>query len=83
VARAFNKIPPFINGTKYVLYPLAFIFEMISKLLKINPIIDKGMVKVVLSRSYYSSEKIKRAIGFEFTPIEKTVGEICDFLKKK
>lgn len=83
VARAFNKMPPFINGTKYVLYPLAFIFEMIAKLLKINPIIDKGMVKVVLSRSYYSSEKIKQAIGFEFTPIEKTVVEICDFLNKK
>lgn len=81
-ARAFNKRPPFINGTKYVLYPLAFIFEILAKLLKIKPIIDKGMVKVVLSRSYYSSEKIKQAIGFEFTPIEKSVAEICTFFKK-
>jgi dihydroflavonol-4-reductase len=78
IAKKLNKRPPFIKGTKLLLYPIAIIIELFAFLMKCRALIDRGTVKVVLNRSYYSSKKIKKAIGFKFTPIKKCVDEVCD-----
>lgn len=82
VAKALDKRPPFIKGTWLLLMPIAVIMEFFAKIMKSKPLLDRGTVKVVLNRSYYSSEKVKKAIDFEFTPIEKCVEDVCKFIKK-
>jgi dihydroflavonol-4-reductase len=83
VAKALHKRPPFIKGTWLLLMPIAGMFELFAKIFKTKAPLDRGTVRVILDRSYYSSEKVKKAIGFEFTPIEQCVEEVCGFMKKK
>jgi len=82
IAKSFNKRPPFIKGTRFILMPIAFILELFGKLLRTKALIDRGTVRVVLDQSYYSSEKIKKALGFEFMPIKDCVDGVSNFLKK-
>lgn len=69
---------PYIHGTRWLLMNLASIMEFIQKVSGKKMILDKGTARVALSRSYYSSEKIKKELGFEFSPIKKCVKEICE-----
>jgi nucleoside-diphosphate-sugar epimerase len=60
---------PFINAFRPVLMGVAWVMEMIQKVTGKRAFIDRATARVTLSRTYYSSEKIKHRIGFEFTPI--------------
>ena len=53
-----------------------------SKLTGKPPMAQKENVRVALTKFYYSSEKLKQKIGFEFTPMKKVIAETCEeFLK--
>ncbi len=82
IADKLGKRRPFIKGTKLLLYPIAVLIEFFAFLLKSRSLIDRGTVKVVLRRSYYSSEKIKKALNFKFTPIKDCVNDVCLFMMK-
>lgn len=82
IADAMLTRRPYIHGTGWLLMSLAGIMEFLQKITGKKMILDKGTARVALSRSYYSSEKIKSEIGFEFTPIKKCVQEICDRMMK-
>ncbi len=73
---------PYIHGTKWLLMSLASIMEFIQKLTGKKMILDKGTARVALKRSYYSSEKIKKELGFTFTPIKTCVAKICEGISK-
>lgn len=67
---------PYIHGTRWLLMSLASLMEFLQKISGKKMILDKGTARVALSRSYYSAEKIKTELGFEFSPIKKCVQEI-------
>jgi dihydroflavonol-4-reductase len=58
-------------------------FGIKAVLLKQQPVVTKKTIKYT-ERSYsYSNQKIKEAINFEFTPIEKVVAEACKMYATK
>jgi nucleoside-diphosphate-sugar epimerase len=83
IAKHMNKMPRFIKVSGNLLMIIAFFLEVFGKIFKTKPMIDRGSISVMLSKTFYSSEKIKKALDYEFQPIEKCVEEICDFLCKK
>ncbi len=48
-----------------------------------EPVITKETAQAANYSYEFSSEKIKKAIGFEFIPMEQSVKEICAFYKKE
>ena len=83
IAKYLKKMPPFINGTIFLLYPIALVMEFFAAVFNTKAFIDRATVRVVLSRSFYSSQKIEKAIGFTFTAIENCVSDLCALLKRK
>lgn len=82
IADALLTKRPYIHGSKWLLMNLAKLMEFIQKISGKKMILDQGTARVALSRSFYSAEKIKNAIGFEFSPIQKSVEKICKTMKK-
>lgn len=53
-----------------------------SKFTSAPPTINKETAKTILSKEYYSSEKIQSALNYKFESIDNTIVAICkDFLK--
>jgi len=83
VAKALNKQPPTIYATKWmsaIAWRLMAIKGIFSST---TPIITKESVSTAHMDSNYSSEKIKQALGFEFTPIAESTQHVADYLKKE
>jgi nucleoside-diphosphate-sugar epimerase len=54
-----------------------------SKLTGLKPVLTKATAKSSLSKNYFSSQKIKESLGFEFEPLKKTIQTVClDFEKE-
>ncbi len=73
MAKSLGKKSPRIKIKPWVVdvaYPFVYLFGVLSG--KGNAI-SKANMKSAFSKSYYSSDKIKSRIGFNFTPIGKTV----------
>ncbi|TAJ13593.1 NAD-dependent epimerase/dehydratase family protein [Marinilabiliaceae bacterium JC017] len=80
VAKALNATPPKKEATPYMT-SLAWRFEKIKYWLTGKaPRISKETAKTAHKKSHYSSKKIIDQMGFEFTPIEKTIEETGSFL---
>lgn len=47
------------------------------------PLITRETAKTARSRTIYDASKIKKELGFEFTPLNETVRRVCAFLQKK
>jgi len=72
---------PFINAFRPLLMSVAWVMEMIQKITGKKAFIDRATARVTLNRTYYSSEKIKHQIGFEFTSIQACVEKIAQVYK--
>lgn len=48
-----------------------------------KPLITKETARTSRVKFYYSNEKIKRVLGFEFTPFEETIRRYCEYYNKK
>lgn len=73
MSKSLGKKPPRFNIKPWlvdVAYPFVFIFGVLSG--KGNAV-SKANIKSAFSKTYYSSEKIKSTLGFNFTPISETV----------
>jgi len=82
MADGFAKRRPFIGIGKSLLWFVGIVSELLGKLLRFKPLIDRGTARSATNREYYSSRKIQKAIGFQFTTIEKSISEICEFQTK-
>lgn len=71
--KAPSKPMPDLIGTIGWMY-----YWLKSKLLGQQPLITRETLKLTNTKYQYSSEKLVKALGFEFTPIEKVVKETCD-----
>jgi len=54
-----------------------------SKLTGSAPLLTKATAESSLSKNYFSAQKIKEALGFEFEPLEKTIATICSDFQKE
>lgn len=73
IAKCLNKKPPKIKIHSWVVdlaYPLVYLLGALSGK---GIAVSKANMKSAFSKTYYSSDKIKSRIGFNFTPISDTV----------
>ena len=73
MAKSLGKKSPRIKIRPWVVdvaYPFVYLFGVLSG--KGNAV-SKANMKSAFSKTYYSSDKIKSRIGFNFTPISETV----------
>ncbi len=71
------KISPWVVD---VAYPFVYLFGVLSG--KGNAV-SKANMKSAFSKTYYSSDKIKSRIGFNFTPISETVEFVAGVYQKE
>ncbi len=48
-----------------------------------TPLLTKDMAITLGQQYYYTHEKLSKAIGFEFTPLEQSIREICEIYLKE
>jgi dihydroflavonol-4-reductase len=84
VADAFGKSKPSIFASPF-LGQLAWRFEKLrTKLTGGNPLVTKETARTAYQKYYYSSEKIKKRLNFEFVPMKESIADTCKlFLKEK
>lgn len=77
IADALEKKRPHIKVNRF-LATLARLEEAIRcKLTGKKPFITTATVNVALDKQYYSSEKVKKTLDFEFTPVEQTISRVA------
>ena len=76
-ADALGKSRPKIKVGKF-LTSIGWRFDKLKSLFAGKPhLITKEIARGACGKSFYSSEKIKQQLGFEFTPVEKTISEVA------
>jgi len=83
MADGFGKRRPFIGIGKQLLLLIGAVSEYLGLLFHFQPLIDKVTARSATNREYYSNEKIKKAIGFQFTNVEECIANVCEFLLKE
>ena len=82
MATGFGKRRPIIPVGKTVLMFVGVLSEFLGKIFHFRPLIDRGVASAAANREYYSSSKIKETLGCTFTPIAKSIMDVCEFRKK-
>lgn len=82
IALGLNKKAPFIKTTKLmssVAWRLDWVLSLITGK---EPLLTKQSSKSIHSKRYFSSEKIKNELNFEFEAIDKVIEKVCLLYKK-
>ena len=80
MADGFGKFRPFIGVGKNLMLMIGFLLEFGAKIMGKKSLIDLGTARSAIHRSYYSSEKVKQMIDFQFKSIETCIHEVCNFM---
>jgi nucleoside-diphosphate-sugar epimerase/predicted GNAT family N-acyltransferase len=83
IADRFGTSHPVIRIGRKTMLLFGLMAGFMGKIFHFQPIIDKSTARSVTHSEFYSNQKIREAIGFKFNPIEKSVKEICRFLKNQ
>ena len=82
VADGLCKKKPNIKATAF-LSQLAWRAEKLkSQMIHSKPLITKETARTAFQKFYYSNEKIKQALGFEFMPMKDSIKQCCEFFLK-
>lgn len=79
VATRFNKRPPTIRANTGLLRVLAFLEMSRSRLLGSDPLITKETARLANTQFFFSNEKIKKHLNFEFKSIDETLDWCCEY----
>lgn len=82
IAENFDKKPPSIKVSKLMSEVGWRLEKMKYWFTKKRPLLSKQSAESMHTKRFYSSEKIIKALNFEFEPVAKTIAEICTFYKK-
>ena len=83
MAKHLGKPVPKINVPP-ALTDIAWRVEAVrSFIMRTKPEVTKEMATTTAQIYTYSNEKIKKAIGFEFKPVEQSIKEICEIFLKE
>lgn len=83
IATGFGKNPPPFEAKPWMLAMAWRTAKWVSSFNGRKPSLTKDTAKSSLNRSFYSNEKIKKAIGIEFLSIAASVAEITSNLQRK
>lgn len=83
MADGFGNRRPMICIGKTILWIVGRLSELTGKVFRFRPIIDRGTVRTISHREYYSTKKIKTAIGISFKPIKLCIHDVCNFQKAR
>ncbi|MET2986422.1 NAD-dependent epimerase/dehydratase family protein [Aureibaculum conchae] len=78
IADAFGKKRPSIKVTKLISGMGWRVNWLLSKFSGKTPMITKQSAQSSHNSYYYSNKKIKKALNYEFVPLEKTIKNICE-----
>ncbi len=77
IADEFGKKRPSIKIGKWVTSLIWQLNWILTLLTRKTPFLTKQSAKSAHSKTFYSSEKIKKQLGFQFTPINKVIKKTC------
>lgn len=77
VAARFNCRHPSIKLNKNLLAVAAFLESLRAKMFGGEPLITRETARMEGNKFFYSSEKIKKTLNFDFTPLENTLDWCC------
>lgn len=83
MADGFGKQRPWIGIGRSLLLFVGAVSEVLAKVFRFQPLIDRGMARSATNREFYSNSKITNAINLSFNPISECISEVCKFLMKK
>lgn len=82
IANELGKTPPTIRISKNASSILQRVDFLVSFLTGKARLLTKESAKSLHSKTYYSSEKLKKEIQFEFTPIKEVIKDVCESYRK-
>lgn len=83
ILNEYGMKPPTIRATRFLL-EAAWRFEKIkSCLFNSRPLITKETVNTSQNKYFYSTEKLQKAINFQFTPVKEIVSISCKLYKER
>lgn len=80
-ATELNKPAPKKALKKWMLW-LGWIFQKIGGFFGAKRQITRNTVNTLFQNSIYSNEKIKKSLGFEFTPMKNVISETAEYYQK-
>ncbi|MFN0728391.1 NAD-dependent epimerase/dehydratase family protein [Polaribacter gochangensis] len=83
IANQFGKKPPTIRVSKTLSNFLRRADAVVTFITRKKRLITKDSVKSLHGKTYYSSEKIIKKIGFNFKSTEEVIEEVCAIYKKE
>ncbi len=83
IAKGFNKPQPSIEIPGIILDTVCLFESIRSKFTGSKPLITKETARTSKNDYYYSSDKLIKAIGFKFTPMEETVQSLCKAMESE
>jgi len=83
MAIGFHKPTPKIKVGRKLLIVLGYFAEIIGKVFRFNPLIDRVMARSATNSEYYSGKKIQERFGFVYSSVEHCIHEVCQFIEKK
>lgn len=83
IANQFGKKPPTIRVSKTLSNILSTVDAVVTFITRKKRLITKDSVKSIHGKTYYSSEKIIKKIGFNFKSTEEVIEEVCAIYKKE
>lgn len=83
IAENFGKKPPTIKVSK-LMSAIGWRFERVkSWFTRKRPLLSKQSAESMHTKRFYTSEKIKRALNFEFEPVAETIRTVCNTYNKE
>lgn len=81
IAIGFNKKKPWFKVSASLLEVIWRVEAAKSFITGGAPLITKETAKTAQLKIYMKNDKIKKTIGFEFTPLDTTIKRVCNYLK--
>ena len=83
IMKAFRKNPPYIKAGLWMLNIAWRVEKLKSLILNSKPLITKETVNTSQNKYFYSSDKIKQQLDFDFIPISQSIIETCLLFEKE
>lgn len=83
IAQRFNKKAPGIKLSKTVLQLVSVIESLRCRIMKREPLLTRETARLAGAEFLYHNGKIKKALSFEFQPIDKTLEWCCQYYTAK
>ena len=83
MADGFSKKRANIKVNRLVLYIAGFCAEILGKIFRFTPIIDRKTATTATNRQYYSNQKLLNQFDFKYQPLDKSIKAVCEFMKNQ